>query len=115
MVKPVSPSAPVTVQVREYIDPAIGVATPVSTLTVMDGSENQQSAAKNVILQQNIDAILNYDGEIITVSSTITVCVCCNKIIYTITSTYSLCTVTNSVSISSTIKFSPIITVALHV
>ena len=42
MVEPVSLSAPVTVQVREYIDPAIGVATPESTLTVMGGSGNEQ-------------------------------------------------------------------------
>ena len=31
-------SAPVTVQVREYVNPAIGVATPASTRTVMGGS-----------------------------------------------------------------------------
>ena len=36
-------SAPVKVQVREYIDPAIGVDTLVSTLTVMDGSGNEQN------------------------------------------------------------------------
>ena len=42
MVESVSLSAPVTVQVREYIDPAIGVATLVSTLTVMGGSGNEQ-------------------------------------------------------------------------
>ena len=34
----VIPSAPVTEQVREYIDPAIGVATSVVTVTVMFGS-----------------------------------------------------------------------------
>ena len=39
MVESVSLSAPVTLQVREYIDSAIGVATLVSTLTVMGGSE----------------------------------------------------------------------------
>ena len=38
---PVSLSAPVTVQVREYIDPATGVATLGEILTVVDGSENE--------------------------------------------------------------------------
>ena len=42
MVDPVSLSAPVTVQVREYVDPTIGVATPVSTLTVMVGAGSKQ-------------------------------------------------------------------------
>ena len=48
MVEPVSLSAPVTVQVREYIDPAIGVATPVSTLTVMGGSEKSRKVGVNL-------------------------------------------------------------------
>ena len=48
MVEPVSLSAPVTVQVREYIDPAIGVATPVSTLTEMGGSGNEQHGKSTI-------------------------------------------------------------------
>ena len=54
MVEPVSLSAPVTVQVREYIDPAIGVATPVSTLTVMDGSENQQNQQRMLFFRETL-------------------------------------------------------------
>ena len=42
MVESVSLSAPVTVQVREYIDPAIGVAIPAVTVTVMVGSGNEK-------------------------------------------------------------------------
>ena len=35
-------SAPVTVQVREYIDPTIGVDTLEATLTVMVGSGDEK-------------------------------------------------------------------------
>ena len=45
-----SPSAPVTVQVREYIDPAIGVATPVVTVTVMVGSGNEKKKREIIII-----------------------------------------------------------------
>jgi hypothetical protein len=38
----VRPPAPVTVQVREYIDPTIGVATLDATLTVMVGSGDEK-------------------------------------------------------------------------
>ncbi len=37
-----SPSAPVAVQVREYIDPTIGVATLDVTLTVIVGSGDEK-------------------------------------------------------------------------
>ena len=40
--EPVSLSAPVTVQVREYIAPTVGVATPASTLTEMVGSGDEK-------------------------------------------------------------------------
>ena len=40
MLELMSPSAPVTVQVREYIAPTTGVAPPSSILTVMGGSED---------------------------------------------------------------------------
>ena len=42
MVEPVSLSAPVTVQVKEYIAPTVGIATPASTLTEMAGSGNER-------------------------------------------------------------------------
>ena len=42
MVEPVSLSAPVTVQVREYTAPTVGVATPASTLTEMAGSGDER-------------------------------------------------------------------------
>ena len=41
MVEPVSLSAPVTVQVREYIAPTFGVTTPALTLTEMVGAERK--------------------------------------------------------------------------
>ena len=44
-------SAPVTVQMREYIDPANGVATPESIMTVMGGSGNEQCG--NSIVDRN--------------------------------------------------------------
>ena len=42
MVEPVSLSAPVTVQVREYITPTVGVVTPASTLTEMTAGSGDE-------------------------------------------------------------------------
>ena len=36
-------SAPVTVQLREYINPTIGVVTLAVTLTVMDGTGDEKT------------------------------------------------------------------------
>ena len=52
MVEPVSLSAPMTVQVREYIAPTVGLATPASTLTEMAGSGDEKD-------EQGNDYVLN--------------------------------------------------------
>ena len=43
--EPVSLSAPVTVQVREYIAPTVGLATLALTLTEMGGSKRKTKMA----------------------------------------------------------------------
>ena len=55
----VSLSAPVTVQVRVYIDPAIGVATLDVILTVMDGSGDVETL--NCIQPIHISLTLHSD------------------------------------------------------
>ena len=60
-------SAPVTVQVREYIDPTIGVATLDVTLTVMVGAGDEEIyiILKNI----NNNIIINLKPQIITHSA----------------------------------------------
>ena len=43
MVEPVSLSVPVTVQMRVYIAPTVGVATPASTLTEIVGTKGRHA------------------------------------------------------------------------
>ena len=49
MVESVSLSAPVTVQVRKYIVPTVGVATPASTPTEIAGSNGKTLSSTNTL------------------------------------------------------------------
>ena len=55
----VSFSAPVITQVREYIDPAIGVATLLDAVTVMVGSGDEKSRRRHKNI--SINKILSYN------------------------------------------------------
>ena len=70
-----SPSAPVTVQVREYIDPAIGVAIPAVTVTVMVGSGNEKKKRNYYYFNYN----LYYSLLLCTMISAVILCVACPK------------------------------------
>ena len=55
-------SAPVTVQVREYIDPTIGVATLASTLTVMVGPGSKTKFESQTLLRKNQECSFRIGG-----------------------------------------------------
>ena len=72
-------SAPVSVQVREYIDPAIGVATLEATLTVMVGSgdeKDHQTVIRNNYFACKIFCTLHFRVKIFSYQRPLTVVTC---------------------------------------
>ena len=60
-----------TVQVREYVDPNIGVSTPDVTLTMMVGSGDEKHNLKNLKLQSihSLCTVMVVDAESIALPS----------------------------------------------